>query len=167
MRLARDDLLHRLVANGRRVLLHLDCDVAVQDDVNPVVAGSFCYPMISVVVEHLADISLKLQTCNAHQHGLDNRERGRGRSSTRQFNRHIQIRRAQERHGRRHDGVRLPASHRRVGVLVHIEIDTTAAEWEPHGKGTVEGLRQVAAQDRRPQDCELLDAMAAGLKRGR
>jgi len=46
------------------------------------------------------------------------------------------------------------------GMQLHhqsADIDQTAAVWEPNGKGTVERLRQVAGQDRRPQDCELLD----------
>jgi len=54
---------------------------------------------------------------------------------------------------------RLPC---RADVLtLLIDIDQTAAIWEPNGKGTVERLRQVAGQDRRPQDCELLDGYSA------
>ncbi len=63
------------------------------------------------------------------------------------------------RSGRRVPDSRLPC---RADVLtLLIAIDMTAAEWEPNGKGTVERLRQVAAQDRRPQDCELLDGISA------
>jgi hypothetical protein len=39
-----------------------------------------------------------------------------------------------------------------------IDIDQTAAVWETNGKGTVERLRQVSEQNRRPQDCELRTA---------
>lgn len=64
----------------------------------------------------------------------------------------------------RQSGRRVPDSRPpcRTDVLtLLIDIDMTAAEWEPHGKGTIERLRQIAAQDRRPQDCELLDAYSA------
>ena len=46
----------------------------------------------------------------------------------------------------------------RIDVLaLLIEVDTTVAGWEPHGKDTSGRLQQLAARGRRPQDCEFID----------
>jgi hypothetical protein len=53
----------------------------------------------------------------------------------------------------------------RVDVLaLLIAIDATVGAWEPHGKGTVDRLRQLAARDWRPQDCRLLDDYSGRLE---
>jgi hypothetical protein len=66
--------------------------------------------------------------------------------------------------------VRRAGTHRsrapcRTDVLtLLIEIDTTVAAWEPHGKSTVERLHELAGRGWRPQDCELLDGYTAYLE---
>lgn len=52
-------------------------------------------------------------------------------------------------------GSRLPCHGGILALLV--EIDSTAAKWEPHEKSTLDRLRQVAAQDRAPEDVPLMD----------
>lgn len=56
---------------------------------------------------------------------------------------------------RRIPSLRLPCRGDVLALL--LDIDATTAQWEPHGKSTLERLRQIAAQDRRPEDCPLLD----------
>ena len=44
-----------------------------------------------------------------------------------------------------------------TGILTWvIEVDAAVGSWEPHGKGTVDRLHQLAGRGFRPQDCELL-----------
>lgn len=57
--------------------------------------------------------------------------------------------------GRRVPSSRLPCRTDVLALL--LDIDGTTARWHPHGKTTLDRLRELAAQDRRPQDCELLD----------
>lgn len=49
-----------------------------------------------------------------------------------------------------------PPCHSGILTLV-VEIDTTAATWEPGEKTTLDRLRQVAERDRSPDDVALLD----------
>jgi hypothetical protein len=58
---------------------------------------------------------------------------------------------------------RLPCSASMLAWLV--EVDATVAGWEPHGKTTVERLRQLAVRGWRPQDCRLLDGYSSRLER--
>ncbi len=44
-------------------------------------------------------------------------------------------------------------------------IDATVGSWEPHGKGAIDRLHQLAARSWRPQDCELIDGYCAQLQR--
>lgn len=44
-------------------------------------------------------------------------------------------------------------------------IDTTAAGWEPHGKGTIERLHQLAGRGWRPQDCDLIGGYCDRMQR--
>ena len=46
-----------------------------------------------------------------------------------------------------------------------LQIDTTVAGWEPHGKTTVERLRQLAGHAWRPQDCDLISGYSGQLER--
>ena len=54
----------------------------------------------------------------------------------------------------------------RVDTLVlPVDIDTAVATWEPHGKGTIDRLHQLAGRPWRPQDCELLNTYRGQLQR--
>ena len=57
-----------------------------------------------------------------------------------------------------------PPCHTSVLALL-VDIDQAAAEWEPTQPDTLARLRTTAGrEDRRPQDCELLDGMTARVK---
>ncbi len=66
----------------------------------------------------------------------------------------------------RRSGVRGPRPPCRVEVLgLLIDIDTTVAGWEPHGKGTLERFQLLAGRAWRPQDCDLLDGYSSTVER--
>ncbi|HEX9176001.1 MAG TPA: hypothetical protein VF874_07870 [Mycobacterium sp.] len=46
-----------------------------------------------------------------------------------------------------------------------VAIDGTVGSWEPHGKGTVDRLHQLAGRGWRPQDCAVLDDYSGQLQR--
>ena len=63
---------------------------------------------------------------------------------------------------RRAHGARLPC---RTDVLALLcQIDAAVGGWEPHGKTTVDRLRQLAARSFRPQDCGQIDGYCAQLQ---
>ena len=50
----------------------------------------------------------------------------------------------------------------RVDTLVLlVDIDTAVATWEPHGKGTIDRLHQLAGRPWRPQDCVSCSTLTA------
>jgi hypothetical protein len=58
---------------------------------------------------------------------------------------------------------RLPCSASMLAWLV--DVDATVVGWEPHGKTTVERLRQLAARGWRPQDCDLIGGYCDRIER--
>ena len=64
--------------------------------------------------------------------------------------------------GRRVPDSRLPCRSDVLALLV--EVDAAVAEWDCHGENTVERLRDLAGQRRRPMDCEQLDGYSARIE---
>jgi hypothetical protein len=73
---------------------------------------------------------------------------------------HMPVRRHWRGRGQRS---RLPCSAALLAWLV--EVDATVAGWEPHGKTTVDRLRQLAARAWRPQECDLIGGYCGRLER--
>jgi hypothetical protein len=46
-----------------------------------------------------------------------------------------------------------------------LDVDTAVAGWEPHGKTTVDRLRQLAARGWRPQDCDVIGGYCDRIER--
>ena len=64
---------------------------------------------------------------------------------------------------RRAHGARLPC---RTDVLALLcQIDAAVGGWEPHGKTTVDRLRQLAARGWRPMDCDLINGYSDQIER--